>query len=309
MDFLTPDFLASAVRIATPLLFGAIGSIISERAGIFAVGIEGMMLAGAFGAAIAMYASGSASLGICGSMAGGAFIALVVAIVAVRYGADQMVTGLAVNVLAIGLTSFLIRTLIGGGSAPALNFPLLTAWPIPLLSGIPVVGPLLFVQPPLTYLALLLALFCHLFMMQTQLGLTLRSVGENPMAAFSIGANPDRIRIAAVVIGGAIAGLGGAVLVLQQVGTFTDAMTGGRGYLALAAIIVGRWMPFGSIVACVVFGAAEAFHLSLQMTNIRISSYVVQMLPYVIALAILSGLGRSVRLPAALGTPVDPHSK
>src|SRR5204863_9080576 len=130
-----------------------------------------------------------------------------------------------------------------------------------------------------------------------------------PMAGFSIGANPDRIRTAAVVAGGAVAGLGGAVLVLQQVGTFTDAMTGGRGYLALAAIIVGRWMPVAAIIACVVFGAAEASHLSLQMTGIRISSYVVQMLPYVIALAILSGLGRFVRLPAALGKPTDLHSK
>ena len=301
MDILLLDFLGSVLRIATPLLFCAIGAILSERAGVFAVGLEGMMLAGAFGAAVAAYLSGNAAVGAVGSMAGGALIALIVAVVTVRLGADQMVAGLAVNVFAAGATSFLVRIVASQADAPSLQTALLTAWPIPWMSDVPFVGPLLFAQPPLTYLALALIVPLHIFLLRTPWGLMLRAVGENPAASFAAGADPNAIRMAAVIAGGAIAGLGGAVLVLQQVGTFTDGMTSGRGFLALAAIIVGRWMPWGTFVACLAFGAAEVLHLRLQMKGLPVSSYVMQMLPYLIALAVLAGLGRSVRLPAAIG--------
>ncbi|MGH6689883.1 MAG: ABC transporter permease subunit, partial [Gammaproteobacteria bacterium] len=133
--------------------------------------------------------------------------------------------------------------------------------------------------------------------------LTLRAVGENPTAAFAGGADPIRVRTLAVVAGGALAGIGGAVLSLQQVGTFTDAMTNGRGYLALAAIIVGRWSPAGALVACLLFGATDALQLRIQGLRLPVSSYVIQMLPYVVSLAVLAGLGRGARLPAAIGTP------
>jgi general nucleoside transport system permease protein len=298
------EFLAAAIRIATPLLLAGLGGILSERAGVFAVGLEGMMLAGAFAATVGTWASGSAEIGVALSLVGGSVIGLVVAIVAVRFRADNMVTGLAANVLSLGLTSYFMRILAGGGQPVAIHLALLPTLAIPGLSELPFVGPLLFVQPPLTYLAIAGCVVLTLFLYRTQTGLTLRAVGENPEAVFASGANPLRVRMSAVVACGAVAGLGGAVLSLQQVGTFTDGMTGGRGYLALAALIVGRWTPWGAAAACLVFGAAEAFELRLQTYGIPVSSYIVQMAPYLIALAVLAGIGRSSKLPAAIGQPL-----
>jgi simple sugar transport system permease protein len=303
------DLLAAAIRIASPLMFAALGGIISERAGVFAVGLEGMMLSGAFGATVVTFLTGSATLGVGASMVCGALLAVVIAVIAVRYGADNMVTGIAANILAVGLTSFLLRGIVGHGTAPTLHVSLLAAIPIPLLADIPIVGPLLFVQPPLTYLALLTAVPLGLFLTRTQAGLMLRAIGENPMAAYAVGTDPRRGRTIAVIACGALAGLGGAVLCLQQVGTFTDNMSAGRGYLALAAIIVGRWMPVGTLAACLVFGAAEALDLRVQILGLPISSYYVQMLPYVIALAVLVGLGRSAQMPAAIGTFFDRNAQ
>lgn len=297
------DFLAAALRIATPLMLAALGGILAERAGTFAVGMEGQMLAGAFFGVLTTHAFSNAGLGLVASALGGAAMSLVVMVATVRFHAEHMVTGIASNILALGLTSFLLRAFAGGGSAPAIRVPLLEAWAVPGLSALPLVGPLLFRQPPLTYLALLLVLPLVLFLFRTRAGLTLRAVGENPMAAFAAGANPNRVRALSILAGGALAGLAGAVLSLQQVGTFTDGMTGGRGYLVLAAIIVGRWMPLGTLVACLVFGAAEAMSLRVQAFSLPVSSYVIQMTPYIAALLVLAVMGRGARMPAAVGQP------
>ncbi len=297
------DFLAAALRIATPLMLAALGGILAERAGTFAVGMEGQMLAGAFFGVLTTHAFSNAGLGLVASALGGAAMSLVVVVATVRFHAEHMVTGIASNILALGLTSFLLRAFAGGGSAPAIRVPLLEAWAVPGLSALPLVGPLLFRQPPLTYLALLLVLPLVLFLFRTRAGLTLRAVGENPMAAFAAGANPNRVRALSILAGGALAGLAGAVLSLQQVGTFTDGMTGGRGYLVLAAIIVGRWMPLGTLVACLVFGAAEAMSLRVQAFSLPVSSYVIQMTPYIAALLVLAVMGRGARMPAAVGQP------
>jgi simple sugar transport system permease protein len=295
------DFLAAAIRIATPLLFAALGGVLSERAGVFAVGLEGMMLTGAFAAAAGAWGFGSAGAGVALALVGGAAMGLVVALVAVRGRADHMVTGLTANILAAGVTSYLLRALSGGGRPVSIHLTPLPEWPIPGLAEIPILGPLLFTLPPLTYLALALTIALQIFLSRTQAGLLLRAAGENPEAVFAAGVDPMRVRILAVVAGGAIAGLGGAVLSLQQVGTFTDNMTGGRGYLALASLIVARWSPLGAVAVCLIFGAAEALELRLQTSGVQVSSYIVQMAPYVIALAVLAGLGRSSRLPAAIG--------
>lgn len=297
------DFLAAALRIATPLMLAALGGILAERSGTFAVGMEGQMLAGAFVGVLTAHAFTSTGLGLVASALGGAAMALVVLIATVRYEAEHMVTGIASNILALGLTSFLLRALSGGGGAPVIRVPLLEAWAVPGLSALPVLGPLLFRQPPLTYLTLLLVVPLVLFLFRTRAGLTLRAVGENPVAAFAAGANPNSVRALTILAGGALAGLAGAVLSLQQVGTFTDGMTGGRGYLVLAAIIVGRWMPVGTMVACLVFGAAEAFSLRVQAFSLPVSSYVIQMTPYIAALLVLAVMGRGARMPAALGEP------
>lgn len=297
------DFLAAAIRIATPLIFAALGGILSEQAGVFAVGLEGMMLMGAFAAVVGAWATGSAEAGLLLAMFGGAAIGLAVAIVTVRYRADNMVTGLTANILALGLTTYLLG-IAGGGRPLAIHLDPLPDWPIPVLSTIPVIGSLLFDHPPLTYLAVIGCAVLALFLRRTHAGLMLRATGENPEAVFAAGLNPMRIRMISVIACGAVAGLGGAVLSLQQIGTFTDGMTGGRGYLALASLIVGRWNPWGALIACLVFGAAEAFELRLQNYSIPVSSYIVQMAPYVIALAVLAGIGRSSKLPAAIGKPL-----
>ena len=299
------DFLAAAIRIATPLLLAALGGLLSERAGVFAVGLEGMMLAGAFTAAVGAWLSGDAAVGVLAALLGGAAIGLVVAVVAVRCRADNMVTGLAANILAAGLTSYLLRVAAGGGRAVSIHLVPLATWRVPVLADLPVLGPLLFDQPPLTDLAVLACVALAWLLGRTQAGLTLRATGENPDAVFAAGADPMRVRMGAVVACGAIAGLGGAVLSLQQVGTFTDGMTGGRGYLALASLIVGRWTPWGTAAACLMFGAAEALELRMQAYGVPVSSYLVQLVPYLIALAVLAGLGQSTRLPAAIGRPLN----
>jgi simple sugar transport system permease protein len=300
------EITAATVRIGTPLLFAALGGLISERAGTFAVGIEGMMLAGAFGGAIALLTTGSPLLGILIAAASGAAVGAVVAIATAKFRADQMVTGLAVNILALGLTSFLLRGLFGG-RAPVIRLPTLGAWPIPYLSDIPVVGTILFRQPALVYVALLLTIAMTVFLAKTRTGLMLRAVGDGPEAAFAVGTDPVMVRIVAIVLGGAFAGLGGAVLSLQEVGTFTDGMTNGRGFIALAAIIVGRWTPFGALFGCLLFGAVAALELRAYGWGMPVSSYVIQMLPYIVALALLAGIGRSARMPAAIGAPFTRH--
>lgn len=292
----------SSIRIATPLLLAAFGGVLSERAGTFAVAIEGMMLAGALGAAIATMSTGSPALGLLAAAASGCAIALVVAVATTRFGTDHMVTGLAVNILAAGLTSFALRALFGG-RAPVIRLPLLQPWSVPVLSEIPLLGPVLFSQPPLTYLAFGLIAPLAFALRRSRAGLVLRAAGENPSAVFSAGADPLRIRTRAILGCGAFAGLGGAALVLQQVGSFTDGMTHGRGFIALAALIVGRWAPLPVALACLAFGLVSAVALRAQGWGLPVSSYVVQMMPYGLALIGLAGIGRAARLPAAIGMP------
>jgi len=292
--------LAAAVRIAAPLMMGALGGLISERAGVFAVGIEGMMLSGAFGAAVGTYMTNNVLLGLAAAVLAGSLVAAVAAVAVTRFRSDQMVTGLAINILAFGLTGFLIRGLFGG-HPPAIRISLFGPLRVPVLSGVPIVGPILFAQPVLTYTALALALVLHLFLYRTKAGLALRATGENPEAVYAAGHDPIRIRQAAVAVCGAVAGLGGAVLVLQDVGTFTDGMTNGRGFLALAALIVGRWTPLGALLSCLIFGAAAALEVRLQGVDFAVSSYVIQMVPYVVALVVLTALGRGSRMPQAIG--------
>ena len=296
------DLAGASLRVATPLLLAALGGILSERAGTFAVAIEGMMLGGCFGAAIAVLWSGSALLGVAAAALAGVAVALIVAVATTRYRTDQMVTGLAVNILVFGLTSYLLRAVFGGRT-PVIRLSVLEAWRVPGLADIPFVGPVLFAQPPLTYLALLGTIPMAVFLWRSRAGLVLRAVGENPDAVFATGRDPVRIRLLAILGCGALAGIAGAALVLQQVGSFTDGMTHGRGFIALAALIVGRWQPVAVAVACLAFGLVSAIAIRAQGWGLPVSSYVVQMLPYGLALVALAGIGRAARLPAAIGVP------
>jgi simple sugar transport system permease protein len=259
-----------------------------------------MMLMGAFTGAVLTFVTKNWAFGFLGSALSGAGLGLIVAIATARFRTDHMVTGLAVNILALGLTSYLLRGLFGG-KAPVINLPTLDAIRIPWLSDLPVIGHALFDQSLLTYAAFLLVVPMHLFLKRTQTGLMLRAVGENPAAAFSAGTDPIRVRTLAIVACGAFAGIGGAVLSLQELGTFTDGMTNGRGFIALAALIIGRWRPLWIMCACLLFGAASALAFNLQGWSLPISSYVIQMTPYLLALAVLCGIGRRARMPAAIG--------
>ena len=294
------ELLSATVRVAAPLLFVALGAVLSESAGTFAVGVEGMMLMGAFSGAVLTFVTKNWALGFLASALSGAALALIVAIATTRFRTDHMVTGLAVNILALGLTSYLLRGLFGG-KAPVINLPTLGALRIPWLGDLPLIGHALFEQSLLTYTAFLLVIPMHLFLKKTQFGLMLRAVGENPAAAFSAGTDPIRMRTIAIVVCGAFAGIGGAVLSLQELGTFTDGMTNGRGFIALAALIIGRWQPLWIMLACLLFGAASALAFNLQGWSLPISSYVIQMTPYLLALAVLCGIGRRARMPAAIG--------
>lgn len=298
---LTVDFLSATVRIATPILMAAMGGILIERSGTFAVGLEGMMLSGAFCGVVGAFASDSIVVGLAAAGFGGLLFGLILAIATTRFETEHMVTGLAANLLALGLTSFVLRTVVGGGRAPVIHIPLLQPVAIPWLADIPLIGALLFRQPPLTYLAFAGVLAVAIFLKRTRGGLLLSASGENPLAVFAAGTDPIRVRFGALLAGGAIAGLAGAVLSLQQVGTFTDGMTGGRGYMALAAVIVGRWLPLGTLAGCIMFGATEAMQLRAQAFGLPVSSYVIQMVPYLAALLVLAGLGRTARLPSAIG--------
>lgn len=296
------DVATATIRIATPLLFAALGGLISERAGTFAVGTEGMMLAGAFGGAMAALATGSTLAGFAVAAMAGMALALIVSVATARFRADHMVTGLAVNILAVGLTSFLVRGL-SGGRAPVIRLETPPVWRIPLLADLPVLGPVFFRHPLIIYCAFAFVIPLALFLAKTSQGLTLRAVGDNPAAAYAVGADPVFVRMSAIVAGGALAGLGGATLALQEIGTFTDGMTNGRGFIALAAIIVGRWTPLGALGGCLLFGFVAALELRVQSWGLPVSSYVVQMVPYLVALALLAGIGRSSRMPGAIGTP------
>ncbi len=299
------ELAGATLRIATPLLFAALGGLLSECAGTFAVGTEGMMLAGAFAGAVVSLTTHQAWAGLLASALAGAALGAVAGFATARFRTDHMVTGLSVNILSYGLTSFLLRGLFAG-QTPVIALPRLAPLPLPVLSAVPGVGPVLFQQPALTYAAFAMALVIHIFLGRTRAGLTLRAVGENPAAAFAAGIRPLRWRLGAVVAGGALAGIGGAVLSLQELGTFTDGMTHGRGFIALAAIVVGRWRPLPTVGGALLFAGTAAVALDVQGWNLPLSSYLLQMTPYLMALAVLGGLGRSVRMPAAIGQPFPP---
>jgi simple sugar transport system permease protein len=277
------DLPVSAVRLATPLLFAALGGVISERSGVVNIALEGKLLAGAFAAAVAAHATGSVAAGVAGAAAGGAFLGLLHAGFAVALRGDQIVVGVALNLFAVGATQFLMNALYGSSA----NTP-----PFPSFGA----------SSPLVFAALLLVPAVHLLLARTRFGLRIRATGERPDAVESLAVSPLRTRILAVVLAGAIAGLGGAFLALEA-SQFVKNMSAGRGFLALAAVIFGKWRPLGAAAACLFFGAAEAAQIRLQGQGVP--TQFVQMIPWILAMVALAGfVGRS-RPPASLGAPLE----
>lgn len=314
MDLLVSIFsvalFASTIRAATPLILAALGGIISERSGIVNIALEGIMLCGAFFAMLVSYFANqlglpplvSAILGLVGAMVFGLLISLIHAVVSIRFQANQVVSGVAINILALGLTGFLLQRVFNtSGNSPSV--PNLPAAPIPGLADLPILGPIFFNQPPIVYLALLAVPLAAFVLFRTPLGLRMRAVGEHPKAADTVGVDVFKLRYLGVGLSGLLAGLGGAYLSIGQLNIFTEGMTNGRGFIALAAVIFGKWNPWGALGACLLFGLADAVQISLQNAGVNIPSDFLLMLPYVLTLVALTGfIGRS-NPPAAAGTP------
>jgi simple sugar transport system permease protein len=293
------SILASSVRVTTPILFVALGGCFSEQAGVFAMGLEGYMLTSAFVAVVGALLTKSLVLGVLLGIAAGVLMALILAFVTISIGTEQVLSGLAINMLALGMTGFLMRLVWGVSGIPLT--PPMDPIPLPLLSKIPLLGPVFFTQPLLTYLAYLAVPAAWWLMYKSRWGLELRAVGEKPRAADTVGISVNGTRYRAVLLSGALAGIGGVILSLQQVNTFTQDMTAGRGWLGLIAAIFGRWNPLGAAGASFVFGFADAMQLRIQVSAIPISSWIVLMIPHLIALILIALVGKAARHPEATG--------
>ncbi|GMA49251.1 ABC transporter permease [Alicyclobacillus contaminans] len=305
MSILTnPQLWASTLAMAVPLALPAIGGTFSERTGVVNIAMEGIMLMGAFFGVSFAYWTHSAWLGAIGGMLMGGLLSAVFAWAAIRLAADQVVLGMAINIFAAGLTTFLLDTVFGYGGTPP-DTPQLPTWSIPGLSHIPFVGAFFTNQSVLVYIMLILVGLSHWFLFHTRLGLRMRAVGENPLAADTAGLNVWRLRYTGVIIGGLLSALGGVYLSLGILNSFDVNMTNGRGYIALAAMIFGKWTPLGSFGASLLFGFATALGIALQGNGI--SANLLGMLPYVLTILALAGLVGRSKPPAADGIPYTPQ--
>jgi simple sugar transport system permease protein len=294
-------FLASSLRLATPLILAATGEMVSERAGVLNLSLEGMMLTSAFMGALGAKLSGHPMVGLLMGAASALLLAVAQAVLSVRVRANQLVVGIGFNIFALGATTFLYREVFGGLSREVL--PSFSEIHVPLLARIPVLGPALFQQTGLVYVGLALVVLTWYVMRKTDFGLAVRAVGENPRAADQAGIDVGRIRFLAVLYAGAAAGLAGVFLSLASISTFTEGMTSGAGYLAVTAVILGNWQSGRVLLACLLFGSATALQFLLPAMGVAIPTAILLMLPYVLALVAVSGLiGRS-RPPAALTLP------
>jgi simple sugar transport system permease protein len=295
----TADVLVAAVGIATPLALAATGETIAERSGVVNLGVEGAMLFGALGGAIGATLAGPAG-GLGLGVLAGVLVAALFAAVAVGAGADQIITGTAVTLGSVGLTGTIYRQFYGPAGV-GLSIPTFAPFPIPLLSELPLLGSALFNQPITTYMMYGLVPIVWWALFRTRLGLALRAAGEDSAAARAAGVSVRSTRAVAILIGGAFSGLAGSTLVLAQVGTFAERMTAGRGFIAIAIVVLGRWNPVGAALAALLFGLATALQFAFQAAGLRIPYQVFLMFPYLLTLLALAGVVGRVKAPGALG--------
>ncbi|WP_307220284.1 ABC transporter permease [Microbacterium sp. SORGH_AS_0888] len=298
-----PSLLVGAVSLSVPLVFGALGGVIGERVGVVNVAIEGQLLLGAFSAAVLSSLTQNPFVGLLGAMVGGVLVSFVLAAFAIKYLVDQVIVGVVLNVLVTGLTGFLYGALLVPNEA-TLNDPArFGRVPIPFLSEIPVIGPVLFDQTFIVYLMFVTVVIVSWALYRTRWGLRLRAVGEHPQAADTVGIRVNPTRFWNVSLAGAIAGIGGAYFTLVSVPQFGKEMTAGLGFIALAAVIFGRWDPIRATLAALLFGFATNLQNLLTVLKTPIPSEFMLMLPYVVTILAVAGFAGQIRGPAASGKP------
>jgi general nucleoside transport system permease protein len=306
--FKTPGLYQTALEAAILILLPALGGTISERSGVSNIAMEGLMLIGAFVAVDVALAWHNAWIATLAAMIAGGLLALLHAVVSIRFKADQIISGFGINIFAFGLTAFLAATVFGPlGAGHVEQSARLPYIKVPALDNIPVIGFLAQVfleQNIIVYIAIVILIAMQIMLFRTRLGLRIRAVGEHPQAADTAGINVYALRYGAVIASGVLSGLAGAFLSIGVGDTFIDGMTNGRGYIALAAVIFGKWTPIGALIGCLIFGLGTS--IAASNSTLSISQYVLEMVPYILTLVVLAGLvGRSVA-PAADGIPYEP---
>jgi simple sugar transport system permease protein len=303
-DIINLSLLASMIRLSTPLILASLGGMYSERAGVINIALEGIMLAGAFTAAAVTARTGNPWIGLSAAAVAGVLVALIHAVASIEFRADQVVVGTAINILFLGIPALVSGALFAStGSTPSLpREQTLPDWHIPLIDSIPKVNEILSGHKPVVYLAFALVPISYFVLYRTRFGLRLRAVGENPEAADTAGVSVARMRYAGVLLSGLLAALGGAYLSIGQNSLFTRNMTAGRGFIALAALIFGKWHPVGAFLACLLFGLADAISIRMQGV-VDIPVQWIQIIPYVLTLVVLAGFIGRATPPRAIGTP------
>jgi len=305
--------LSSALLRAVPIALAGLSGVLCERCAVINIAIEGMMLTGAFVAALMGSLAANVwnwpplvaqTFGLVSAILSGALLGLLLAVLAVRFKVDQIIAGTAINILAVGVTSFLSARILA--EFQYLNNPgIFRPVPLPFLSRIPVIGPAFFEQNVLVYLLFLLMIAVHVMLFYTRWGLRTRAVGEHPRAADTLGINVFKVRYINVTLGGMVAGLAGAFLILGSVGRFDELMTAGKGFIGLAAMIFGKWMPFGAFGAALIFGFADALQTKLAILQVPIPSQFLLMAPYLVTMIVLAGVVGEAVPPAADGQPYE----
>jgi len=295
--------LQGSLFLAIPLVFGALAGLLCERSGIINIAIEGQLLAGAFLAAVVASVTSSAYLGLIAAPIAGALVGLLLVLFSIRYVVDQIIVGVVLNVLVIGVTSYLFSTVLKVNAATFNSPPKLPVVDIPVLARIPVLGPVLFHQTALVYVMYVVVAVLQVMVFRSRWGLRMRAVGEHPKAADTVGIKVVRTRVRSTVLGGAVAGLGGAFFTVAAGLAFGKEMTGGKGYIALAAMILGRWSPRGALAAALLFGFSDNLQVTLGIIGTPIPSQIMLMTPYVVTIFAVAGLVGRVRPPASEGIP------
>jgi ABC-type uncharacterized transport system permease subunit len=301
-DIVNAGLFAASLRMATPLVFASIGGIFSERVGIVNIALEGMMLTGAFSGVLATFATGNPWIGVLASVLAGGLLGYLHAILTVKFSGNQIISGTGINLLALGATAYLCQAVWGSRGA-SQSVQGLDAISIPLINDIPFLGEVIGNQTPLVYLSILVAILSYILLFKTPGGLRIRAVGEHPAAADTTGVDVYRTKYLCLILSGMLAGLGGAFLSLGHLSLFVLGMTGGRGFIALAAMIIGGWTPFGALGASFLFGFADALQIRLQSVGI-LPSQIVLTLPYILTIVVVAVFARK-RLPPSDYKPYE----